>query len=88
MACSQYCARPCFASENLRWNGHWIIYRLSKPTHTGQTFVQLEPHEFIEKIAAFIPMPHRHRRHYHGVFAPNSFAKIRADIEPTPGMLL
>jgi len=68
----RYCARPCFASENLRWNGHWIIYRLSKPTHTGQTFVQLEPLEFIEKIAAFIPKPHCHRRHYHGVFAPNS----------------
>ncbi|MBA3603870.1 MAG: transposase [Parachlamydiaceae bacterium] len=42
----RYCARPCFASENLRWNGRWLIYRLSKPTHTGQTFIQLEPLEF------------------------------------------
>jgi hypothetical protein len=30
------------------------------------------PLEFLEKIAAFIPYPRRHRRHYHGVFAPNS----------------
>jgi hypothetical protein len=34
--------------------------------------VQLDPLEFLDKIAAFIPVPHRHRRHYHGVFAPNS----------------
>ena len=68
----RYCARPCFASENLRWNGPWLVYRLSKPTHKGQTFVQLDPLEFLERIAAFIPKPHRHRRHYHGVFAPNS----------------
>ena len=68
----RYCARPCFASENLRLNGPWIIYHLSKPTHKGQRFVQLDPLEFLDRIAAFIPLPHRHRRHYHGVFAPNS----------------
>jgi len=68
----RYCARPCFASENLRWNGPWVYYRLPKPTHTGKTFVQLEPLEFIERISRFIPYPRRHRRHYHGVFAPNS----------------
>ena len=45
----RYCARPCFASENLRWNGPWIHYRLPKPTHTGKTFVQIEPLEFIGK---------------------------------------
>lgn len=68
----RYCARPCFKSENLRWNGPWIYYRLPKPTHTGKTFIQLEPMEFIERVSRFIPYPKRHRRHYHGVFAPNS----------------
>jgi len=68
----RYCARPCFASENLRHNGPWIIYRLPKKTHTGKTFIQLDPMEFLDRISAFIPYPHRHRRHYHGVFAPNS----------------
>jgi hypothetical protein len=24
----RYCARPAFASENLRWNGPWLTYRL------------------------------------------------------------
>ena len=68
----RYCARPPFASENLRWNGSWLIYRLPKPCHTGKTFIQLEPLEFLDKIAALIPPPRRHRHHYHGVFAPNS----------------
>jgi len=68
----RYCARPSFVSENLRWNGPWVYYRLPKPTHTGKTFVQLEPLEFIERISRFIPYPRRHRRHYHGVFASNS----------------
>jgi hypothetical protein len=34
--------------------------------------MQIEPLEFIERIAKFIPSPRRHLRHYHGVFAPNS----------------
>jgi len=68
----RYCARPPFASENLRWNGPWLEYRLPKPSRTGQISIQLEPLEFIERIAAFIPYPRRHRRHYHGVFAPSS----------------
>src|SRR5262249_4792304 len=42
------------------------------PSRTGQTFIQLEPLEFIERISAFIAYPRRHRRTYHGVFAPNS----------------
>jgi hypothetical protein len=68
----RYCARPCFASENLRKNGPWLIYRLPKPTHTGKTFIQLEPLEFIKRISVFIPKPRRHRHHYHGAFASNS----------------
>ena len=83
----RYCARPCFASENLRWNGSHLIYRLSKPTHKGQTFIKLDPLELLDKIAALIPVPYRHRRHYHGVFAPNAplrkkvvaYAKRRLD---------
>lgn len=68
----RYCARPAFASENLHWNGPWLIYRLPKPCHTGKRFIQLDPVEFIDKIAALIPPAHRHRHHYHRAFAPNS----------------
>ena len=68
----KYCGRPSFASENIRWNGKKIIYNLSKPNHKGQTSIQLDPIEFIDRIATLIPISHRHRRHYFGVFAPNS----------------
>lgn len=53
----RYCARPPFKSENIRFNGPWIHYRLPKRCHTGKTFVQLEPVEFIERISHFIPYP-------------------------------
>lgn len=68
----RYCARPAFKSENLRMNGPWVNYRLPKRTQSGQTCIQMEPIEFLEKISKFIPFPRRHRRHYHGVFAPHS----------------
>ena len=53
----RYCARGPFAGENLRWNGPWLIYRLPKPCHTGKTFIQLDPLEFLDKIAALVPPP-------------------------------
>jgi hypothetical protein len=68
----RYCARPSFASESLRWNGPWLIYRLPKQSHTGKRFIQLEPLDFLEKISYFIPSPRKHKRHYHGALAPNS----------------
>ena len=82
----RYCARPCFKSENLRWNGPWVYYRLPKPTHKGKAFIQFEPLEFIDRISRFIPYPRLHRRHYHGVFAPNSpmRPKVSANAKKRP----
>jgi len=68
----RYCARPPFKSENIRFNGPWIHYTLPKQCHTGKKSIQLDPIEFIERISRFIPYPRRHRRHYHGAFAPSS----------------
>ena len=51
----RYCARPPFASENLRWNSHILSYRLPKPSRTGQLSMQLEPFDFLERISRFIP---------------------------------
>jgi hypothetical protein len=68
----RYCARPPFKSENLRWHGKSLEYSFPKPSHTGKTYVQLDPLDFLERISKFIPYPRRHRHHFHGVFAPNS----------------
>jgi Putative transposase len=48
--------------------------------------MQLDPLEFIEKIAAFIPYPRRHRHHYHGAFAPNS--SLRKKVAASAGCYL
>lgn len=82
----RYCARPPFKSENLRKNGLWLTYRFPKPTHTGQTSTNIEPLDFLEKISKFIPYPRRHRRRYHGVFAPNSplRQKVAANAKKRP----
>src|SRR5438132_13787457 len=64
--------KTCIQKRKPFLNDQWVHYRLPKQCHTGKTFIQLEPLEFIERISRFIPYPRRHRRHYHGAFAPNS----------------
>ena len=68
----RYCARPAFASQRLVWEneGKELLYRLPKPRPDGQTVLCLTPLELIERLAALIPPPRRHRHRYHGVLAP------------------
>jgi len=68
----RYCARPIFASENLKWNYNWLVYHLSKPTHDSVRSIQMTTEEFFDKLAKLIPPPRRHLHHYHGVFASNA----------------
>ena len=49
-----------------------LVYRLPKPATDGRTELILTPLEFLDRIAALIPPPRRHRHRYHGVVAPNS----------------
>jgi hypothetical protein len=37
----------------------------------GQSCRELAPFEFLDRLADLIPQPRKHRRRYHGVFAPN-----------------
>jgi len=70
----RYCARPIFASERLDWQktGEQLCYRLTKPGPEGRSEVFLSPAEFLDRIAALVPPPRRHRHRYFGVLAPNS----------------
>lgn len=43
----RYCARPPFASENLRWNRENLEYRLPKVYQDGMPSIQLSPLEFL-----------------------------------------
>jgi hypothetical protein len=42
----------------------------------------LEPLEFMQRLAALVPRPRLHLIRFHGVLAPN--AKLRSDIIPSP----
>lgn len=70
----RYCARPIFASERPQWldKDHRLVYRLPKPRPDGQSVLYLTPLEFLDKLAALIPPPRKHRHRYHGVLAPNA----------------
>jgi hypothetical protein len=81
----RYCARPAFASERLAWDGfdQPVRYRLTRPLPTGQTELALTPLELLDRLAALIPPPRRHRHHYAGVFAPH--AKLRSRVTACAG---
>ena len=53
--------------------GNWVgLGRSRKPTRPGASgVIELTPFEFLDRLAALIPPPRRHRHRYHGVFAPN-----------------
>ena len=73
----RYCARPAFASERLEalgepGNDERIRYTSPKPRPDGQSALVLTPLELLDRLAALIPPPRRHRHHYHGAFGPHS----------------
>ena len=75
----RYCARPPFALDRLQQlHADQLVYRLSKPRLDGCTALRLTPLELIDRLAALIPPPRRHRHRYHGVLAPN--APYRAQV--------
>jgi hypothetical protein len=53
--------------------GNWVgPGRSRKSTRPGASgVIELTPFEFLDRLAALIPPPRRHRHRYHGVFAPN-----------------
>jgi hypothetical protein len=53
--------------------GAWVgPGRTRKSTQPGaSSVIELTPFEFLDRLAALIPPPRRHRHRYHGVFAPN-----------------
>jgi len=69
----KYCARPPIAHDRLSElpDGR-IALRLKTPWSDGSTHVVYEPLDFIAKLAALIPRPHKNLILYHGVLAANS----------------
>ena len=58
----RYCARPAFALERLREvDAEHLVYESLKPGPGGSIRLMLTPLELIERLAALIPPPRRHR---------------------------
>jgi hypothetical protein len=70
----RYCARPVFASDRLAWiePDQRLVYHLPKPGPDGKAALTLTPLEFLDRLAALVPPPRKHRHRYHGVLAPHS----------------
>ena len=69
----RYCARPAFALERLREiDPEHLVYESVKPGPGGNVSLMLTPMQLLDRLAALIPPPRRHRHRYYGVLAPNS----------------
>jgi len=65
----RYCACPVFALEQLRQiDPEHLVYESIKPGPGGSVSLLLTPLELIDRLAALIPPPRRHRDY--GVLAP------------------
>ncbi len=75
----RYCARPAFALERLREiDPQHLVYESVKPGPGGGVSLLLTPLELLDRLAALMPLPRRHRHRYYGVLAPN--APLRAAV--------
>ena len=80
----RYCARPAFALERLREvDAEHLIYESVKPGPSGSVTLMLTPLELLDRLAALIPPPRRHRHRYFGVLAPN--APLRSAVTAPAG---
>ena len=81
----RYCARPGFAVERLREiDAEHLVYESVKPGPGGSVSVMLRPLDLIERVAALIPSPRRHRHRYYGVLAPK--VPLRAQVTAFAGV--
>jgi hypothetical protein len=81
----RYCAHPAFALERLREiDAEHLVYESLKPGPGGSIRLMLTPLELIERLAALIPPPRRHRHRCYGVLAPN--ARLRGQVIALAGV--
>jgi hypothetical protein len=74
----RYCARPPLANERLSMlpDGR-VLVALKTPWADGTTHLAHEPLDFLAKLAALIPRPHKNLVLYHGVLAARSKLRSR-----------
>ena len=79
----RYTARGAVSLERLQEDANGdLVYTFTHPWADGTTGIRLTPLEFLEKLAALVPLPHVHLVRYGGCLAPHSH--LRVAIIPTP----
>jgi hypothetical protein len=69
----RYCARPPISDERLSLDARGqVVLRLKTPWRDGSTHVVYEPIDFVSKLAALVPRPHKNLVVYHGVLSANA----------------
>jgi hypothetical protein len=69
----RYCARPPVSDARLSLTEQGqVALRLKTPYHDGSTHIVYEPLDFLAKLAALVPRPHKNLVLYHGVLAANA----------------
>ncbi len=78
-----YISRPPIATDRLELTADGNVrYRFKRPWKNGTTHVDYRPLEFLERLAALVPLPRLHLIHFHGVLAPRS--RLRPLVVPAP----
>ena len=79
----RYTARGAVSLERLEQDANGdLVYTFTHPWSDGTTGIRLSPIEFLEKLAALVPLPRVHLVRYGGCLAPHSH--LRGAILPTP----
>jgi hypothetical protein len=75
----RYCARPPIAQDRLSMlEDDRVALELKTPWYDGSTHVIYEPLDFVAKLAALVPRPHKNLVLYHGVLSGNATWRSRA----------
>ena len=82
----RYCARPPLSHDRLclREDGR-VLLQLKTPWSDGTTHLAYDPLDFMAKLAALIPRPHKNLVLYHGVFAACVFRSTRPRVPAHSG---
>ena len=64
--------RPTLLERLRQIDAEHLVYESVKSGHGGSVGLLLTPLERLERLAALIPPPRRHRHRYYGVLAPNA----------------
>lgn len=74
----RYCARPPLSNERLSMQADGrVLLELKSPWRDGTTHLAFEQLDFLAKLAALIPRPHKNLVLYHGVLAARSRWRAR-----------